>query len=116
DRNLLERTQDVNILESSYSPYVKFDLAPAPWFRVVTCARGDIFSFNVKNNLSGATDKTDGSTVRAIPSAKVNAILGPWAKTEFFGNFGTGFHSNDARAVVQDETLPALAQATGWEF
>ncbi len=36
-------------------------------------------------------------------------------QTEFFANFGTGFHSNDARAVVQDATLPALAQATGWE-
>jgi outer membrane receptor protein involved in Fe transport len=116
DRHLLERTQDVNILESSYSPYVKFDIAPAPWFRVVTGARGDIFNFNVRNNLSGATGQPDGSTTRAIPSAKFNAILGPWARTEFFANFGTGFHSNDARAVVQDNTLPALAQATGWEF
>ncbi len=116
DRNLLNRTQDVNIFETSYSPLVKFDIAPAPWFRVVTGARGDIVNFNVHNNLSGATDQPNGSTTRAIPSAKVNAIFGPWAKTEFFGNFGTGFHSNDARAVVQDETLPALAQATGWEF
>ena len=106
----------MNIFETSYSPLVKFDIAPAPWFRVVTGARGDIVNFNVHNNLSGATDQPNGSTTRAIPSAKVNAIFGPWAKTEFFGNFGTGFHSNDARAVVQDETLPALAQATGWEF
>ena len=27
-------------------------------------------------------------------------MLGPWAKTEFFANFGRGFHSNDARGVV----------------
>jgi hypothetical protein len=116
DRRLLMRTQDVNILESSYSPYVKFDAAPLPWLRVITGARGDVVNFNVRNNLSGVPDQTDGSTTRAIPSAKFNAILGPWAQTEFFGNFGTGFHSNDARAVVQDRTLPALAQATGWEF
>src|SRR5262245_37276373 len=116
DRNLLARTQDVDIFETSYSPYVKFDAAPLPWLRLVTGARGDIFNFNVSNNLSGVPDQPAGSTTRAIPSAKFNAILGPWWQTEFFGNFGTGFHSNDARAVVQDRNLPALAQSTGWEF
>ena len=116
DRQLLNRTQDVDIFETSYSPYVKFDAAPLPWLRVITGARGDVFNFNVRNNLSGVPDQPDGSATRALPSAKFNAILGPWAQTEFFGNFGTGFHSNDARAVVQDRTLPALAQATGWEF
>ena len=116
DRQLLTRTQDVDIFETSYSPYVKFDAAPLPWLRVITGARGDVFNFNVRNNLSGVPGQPDGSATRALPSAKFNAILGPWAQTEFFGNFGTGFHSNDARAVVQDRTLPALAQATGWEF
>jgi hypothetical protein len=116
DRHLLARTEDSDIDETSYSPYVKFDAVPRSWLRIVTGARGDVFNFHVRNNLAGVPDQPDGSATRAIPSAKFNAILGPWAQTEFFGNFGTGFHSNDARAVVQDETLPALAQATGWEF
>jgi outer membrane receptor protein involved in Fe transport len=116
DRHLLARTQDVDIFQTSYSPYVKFDAAPLSWLRIVTGARGDLFDFNVGNNLSGVPDQPDGSSTRVIPSAKFNAILGPWWQTELFGNFGTGFHSNDARAVVQDATLPALAQATGWEF
>ncbi|HYB42421.1 MAG TPA: TonB-dependent receptor plug domain-containing protein [Candidatus Methylomirabilis sp.] len=116
DRHLLQTTQDVNIFETSYSPFLKFDVALAPWARVVTGARGDVFNFNVTNNLTGVPNQPDGSATRAIPSAKVNVVLGPWWQTELFGNFGTGFHSNDARAVVQDRTLPALAQATGWEF
>jgi outer membrane receptor protein involved in Fe transport len=116
DRHLLARTEDSDIFQTSYSPYVKFDTVPLPWLRIVTGARGDILNFNVSNNLSGVPDQPDGSTTRAIPSVKFNAILGPWWQTELFGNFGTGFHSNDARAVVQDPTLPALAQATGWEF
>ncbi len=116
DRQLLDRTQDVNIFETSYSPLVKFDLTPLPWLRVVTGARGDIFNFNVHNNLVGVPDQPNGSATKAIPSAKVNTILGPWYDTEFFANLGTGFHSNDARAVVQDPNLRALAQATGWEF
>ena len=116
DRQLLGRTQDVNIFETSYSPLVKFELTPTPWLRIVTGARGDVFNFNVKNNLVGVPDQPNGSETRAIPSAKFNAILGPWCETEFFANVGTGFHSNDARAVVQDPNLRALAQATGWEF
>ena len=116
DRHLLERSQDVSIFETSYSPFVRFDYTPLPWLRFITGARGDIFNYNVHNNLIGVPDQPNGSATRAIPSAKANLILGPWYETELFGNFGTGFHSNDARAVVQDSTLPALAQATGWEF
>ena len=115
DRHLLQTTQDVNIFETSYSPFVKFDLTPAPWLRFITGARGDIFNFNVTNNLPDVPDQPNGSATKALPSVKANLILGPWYATEFFGNFGTGFHSNDARAVIQDQTLPALAQATGWE-
>jgi outer membrane receptor protein involved in Fe transport len=116
DRHLLETTQDVNIFETSSSPFVRFDWTPLPWLRYITGARGDIFTFNVHNNLTGVPDQPNGSATKALPSAKANLILGPWLQTEFFANFGTGFHSNDARAVVQDNTLPALAQATGWEF
>src|SRR5262252_5214859 len=116
DRHLLQITQDVNIFETSYSPFLKFETSPWPWLRVITGARGDVFNFNVKNNLPDLPDQPNGSTTKAIPSAKLNLIFGPWYETEFFANFGTGFHSNDARAVVTQSTLPALAQATGWEF
>ena len=47
---------------------------------------------------------------------KANLALGPWYSTEFFANFGTGFHSNDARAVILDPSLDALARAQGYEF
>src|SRR5262249_60107485 len=33
-----------------------------------------------------------------------------------FANFGTGYHSNDARAVVADSSLTALPTAQGYEF
>jgi hypothetical protein len=51
-----------------------------------------------------------------LPNVKANLILGPWSQTEFFANFGTGFHSNDARAVVADRAEPALPTALGYEF
>jgi outer membrane receptor protein involved in Fe transport len=116
DRHRLERNQNVNIREQSYSPYVKVALAPAalPWLRFNTGARGDIFSYNVQGVLEDGT--LNGSEVRAIPSVKANLALGPWYTTEFFANFGTGFHSNDARAVILDPSLDALARAQGYEF
>jgi hypothetical protein len=116
DRQLLLTTQDVNILETSYSPFLKFEAAPFSWLRIITGARGDVFYFNVQNNLPGLLDQPNGSASKAIPSAKVNLIFGPWSQTELFANFGTGFHSNDARAVVSDPSGIALAQATAWEF
>ena len=116
DRNLLKTTQDVSIFETSYAPFLKFEAAPFPWLRILTGARGDFFSFNVHNNLVEAPDQPQGRARKSMPSAKVNLAFGPWRETELFANFGTGYHSNDARAVVTDPSLPALAQATGWEF
>jgi outer membrane receptor protein involved in Fe transport len=116
DRHLLARTQDVSFVEQSVSPMVRLDLNPLPWMRLVTGARGDIFHYRVRNNLAGVPGQPQGDATRAVPSAKANLVLGPWYDTEFFGNFGTGFHSNDARAVVLDPRLTALPQARGYEF
>ena len=116
DRHLLARTQDVRFVEQSVSPMVKLDLAPLPWLRVVTGARGDIFHYDVRNNLTDSAERLDGNQTRAVPSVKANLVLGPWHQTEFFANFGTGFHSNDARAVILDPRLPALPQARGYEL
>jgi len=116
DRNLLETTQNVSIFETSYAPFLKFEAQPFPWLRILTGARGDFFYFNVHNNLVEAPDQPQGAARKSIPSAKANFAFGPWAQTEFFANIGTGYHSNDARAVVTDPNLPALAQATAWEL
>ncbi len=41
-----------------------------------------------------------GSKSAALGSPKANVVFGPWEKTEFFLNFGEGFHSTDARGTV----------------
>ena len=115
DRHVLARTQDVNVVEQSVSPFLKVEIVPVEWLRVVTGARGDVFHYDVADNLHGAGGRLTGNATRAIPSWKANLILGPWASTEFFANYGTGFHSNDARAVILDRNMTALARATGWE-
>jgi hypothetical protein len=110
------RTQDVDVVEQSYSPYLKFDLVPLNWLRLVTGARGDIFNYDVGQNVNLAGGDLNGDVTRARPNVKANLILGPWYETELFANFGTGFHSNDARAVIADPSLEALPTATGHEF
>ena len=115
DRHQLARTQDVDIVEQSLSPFLRLDAALLTWLRLVGGARGDIFSYDVHDNLGGESGRVSGNVTRAIPSWKINAILGPWYATELFANYGTGFHSNDARAVVTQPGLTALARADAWE-
>jgi TonB-dependent Receptor Plug Domain len=114
-RRQLDRIQDVDIVEQSYSPFVKFDLTPLPWLRFMTGVRGDIFHYKVTDNLNDPATTASGTATKARPNYKANLILGPWADTEFFGNVGTGFHSNDARAVVFDPNLTALPTALTYE-
>src|SRR5439155_697306 len=116
ERHLLDRVQDADVIEQSYSPFLKFDLAPLPWLRLVTGARGDVFTYHVSSRVNSAGGDLNGDVTRARPNVKANVVLGPWSQTEFFANFGTGFHSNDARAVILDPKLPALPTARGWEF
>jgi len=66
-----------------------------------------------------------GSTAAARFLPRLSLILGPWRRTEFFANWGQGFHSNDARGVLDriDPTtgqaasrVPALVGASGAEL
>ncbi len=53
---------------------------------------------------------TSGSASGSIFSPKLSIIMGPWNNTEFFMDAGRGFHSNDARGVI-DRVDPATGQA-----
>jgi hypothetical protein len=109
------RVQDVSIVEQSLSPFVKLDLLPFEKVRLVTGARGDVFFFDVTQRVNAAGDRLNGAATRSRPNVKANLVVGPWAQTELYANFGTGFHSNDARAVIANRSLEALPTARGWE-
>jgi outer membrane receptor protein involved in Fe transport len=46
-------------------------------------------------------------------SPKASLVVSPLSRLELFGNFGLGFHSNDARGVLAGAT--ALTRATAYE-
>ena len=71
------------------------------WLRTIVGWRGDFYQTSVN---SFFTPANSGSANAFIGSPKFSAVLGPFAKTEFFINAGEGFHSNDARGVTITES------------
>ncbi len=116
----------VKVEEYSLGGFAKAEFFPAEWIRADVGLRGDLFSFDVENRLpSQRSDRNfesiliDGQETDGIVSPKANVIITPFeeAHTELYFNFGTGFHSNDARAVVRtgaDGVVRAIGGETGF--
>ncbi|MCC2643604.1 MAG: putative TonB-dependent receptor [Nitrospira sp.] len=113
-RNPLGTTIDTDILEASYSPFVKLDVQPTSWMRLTGGVRSEVFTFDVRNRCADCPEQPAGRTSRGIVLPKANMILGPWFRTELFVNYGEGFHSNDARSAVAPGSAP-LARAKTYE-
>ncbi len=107
-------TTDSDILEASYAPFVKAEVQPTSWMRLAGGLRAETFTFDVRNRCATCAEQPAGRTSSGIVLPKVNLILGPWASTEFFANYGEGYHSNDARSAVAPGSSP-LARAKSYE-
>jgi len=59
-----------------------------------------------------------GTTRAHVASPKLSFIFGPFDKTEYFLNYGQGFHSNDARGttIAAATKVPALVKTRGEEI
>ncbi|HEX7092469.1 MAG TPA: TonB-dependent receptor plug domain-containing protein [Nitrospiraceae bacterium] len=108
-------TTDGDILEASYAPFVKAEVQPTSWMRLAGGLRWETFTFDVRNLCTTCAEQPAGRTSSGIVLPKMNLILGPWASTEFFANYGEGFHSNDARSAVAPGSSP-LARARNYEI
>lgn len=113
-RNPLGTRTDSDILEASYAPYVKAEVQPLRWMRLSGGLRAEMFTFDVTNRCQGCAEQPAGRTNSSIVLPKANLILGPWFRTEFFANYGEGYHSNDARSAVAPGSSP-LARARTYE-
>jgi outer membrane receptor protein involved in Fe transport len=110
----LGTTIDSDIMEASYAPYLKAELQPVWWMRLTGGVRSEVFTFDVRNRCPDCAERPAGRTTSGIVLPKVNLSLGPWFRTEFFANYGEGFHSNDARSAVAPGSSP-LARAKTYE-
>ncbi len=88
--------------------YYENSLQWSETFRTVAGIREDFYNATVNSDLAA----NSGTTNDQITSPKLNLIFGPFAKTEYFINYGEGFHSNDARGttITVDPTTQAAAQ------
>jgi outer membrane receptor protein involved in Fe transport len=107
-------TADSDVLSASYAPFVKAEVQPTSWMRLVGGLRWETFTFDVRNLCTTCALRPDGRTSSGIILPKMSMILGPWASTEFFVNYGEGFHSNDARSAVQLGSA-SLARSRNYE-
>jgi hypothetical protein len=112
-RDRIAQVRQDDILESSVGLYGEATTRWTPWFRTVLGLRGDLYYFEpMKSTVDG-----QDAEVAGIMSPKFSAILGPWKKTELYLNFGTGFHSNDARGVTSGrDSADALVRTMGGEI
>jgi len=110
-RQRAEVTQESRVRETSVGFYGENATQWLPWFRSVAGLRGDRFDFSVASSIA----ENSGRRNAGLASPKLSLIFGPWRKTEYFVNYGYGFHSNDARgttATVTARTREPLVPVT----
>jgi len=92
------------------------------WLRTTVGVREDIFAGQVLSD----TPENSGNAQASMTSPKAGIVLGPWFKTEFYGNAGYGLHSNDIRGatitvdpidkVTPQDRVPLLVRSKGAEL
>ena len=106
----IETVTNNQVGETMAGLYVQNTISWNDWLRTLVGVRGDSVAMNMT---SYSLPQNSGTASAKRLSPKLSLILGPWAKTEFFVNAGKGFHSNDARGVINqiDPTtgMPASA-------
>lgn len=119
-RERVSTVVDADIQQGSFGVFAQEDLIFSPKLRAILGLRGDYFGFNVTDNLEDTTtlgNPTSGVAQDSLASPKATLVYSPNKKTDLYLNFGTGFHSNDARGIVQSANpVTPLSRATGGEI
>jgi hypothetical protein len=122
DRVNFDTVSDNIVGETEAGIYAQNSTGWTSWLRSVIGVRADQLNMDVTSlNIPQNSGNASASKV----SPKMALIFGPWDKTEFFVDSGEGFHTNDARGVIDtvDPTtgapalkVPAIAGSWGNEI
>jgi outer membrane receptor protein involved in Fe transport len=115
---------DSDIVQSDLAAFAQEDVRFNRWARVILGVRSDLFEWNVTNqlpfnpNLPAGTNPNQGTGVvqKAIVNPKLQAVFTPVHIWDLYVDAGGGFHSNDARAIIQSNGVGALPRAWGAEL
>jgi outer membrane receptor protein involved in Fe transport len=93
---LLDTIATSRVSEGSVALWYQNTVQWTPWLRSIAGVRHDRYRFDVGSSIA----ENAGAANDHVTSPKLALVFGPWSGTEFFANYGTGFHSNDARGTT----------------
>ncbi|HEN9508407.1 TonB-dependent receptor [Acinetobacter baumannii] len=96
NRQRFNTIREDHVKELSLGVWVQNQTQWTPWLKSIAGLRADYFNFDVHSDLAANSGKTDDH----ILSPKISFVFGPWTNTEYYLNYGYGFHSNDARGTT----------------
>ena len=112
--------RDDILKQTSGGLFAQSEIEWSPVFRTTLGLRGDLYGYEI----TALDPRNSGTGSDGIVSPKLTVVLGPWQDTEFYVNWGHGFHSNDVRGATLTvdprtglpvETLTPLVTARGAE-
>ncbi len=113
DRQRRARRVDSQVLERNLFLWVQQEVFLSQRWRFIGGLRGDYLTFNVEDHLDlqpATLPHASGYAQEAILNPKATLVFSPTRSLDLFANFGTGFHSNDARAVAIGERAKGVAR------
>jgi len=104
---------DAEITERNLYLWGQQDFIFSPLVRLQLGLRGDYFTYDVNDRLEGEDaplPHASGYAQQGILSPKASLVVSPTTSLNLFANFGTSFHSNDARNVIIDARVAHLVK------
>src|SRR6267378_3463187 len=113
-RDRFKTVRSDKVVQTGLGLYYENTLQWTDTFRSIAGVREDFYGARVDSG----TAANSGTTSAHITSPKLNFVFGPYDKTEYFLNYGQGFHSNDARGttIAAATKVPALVKTRGEEI
>ena len=121
-REKLSTVREDSVREGNVGLWAETTARWTDWLRTTIGIREDYFAGRVVSD----TPENSGYAQASITSPKAGIVLGPWYRTEFYGNAGYGLHSNDIRGatikvdpndkVTPLDRVPLLVRSRGAEI
>ena len=121
-RDTLSTVREDSVREGNVGVWADTTARWTDWLRTTVGIREDYFAGRVVSD----TPENSGNAQASMTSPKAGIVLGPWYKTEFYGNAGYGLHSNEIRGatitvdpidkVTPQDRVPLLVRSKGAEL
>jgi TonB dependent receptor/TonB-dependent Receptor Plug Domain len=121
-RETLSTVREDSVREGNIGLWADTTARWTDWLRTTVGIREDYFAGSVLSD----TPQNSGNAQASMTSPKAGIVLGPWYKTELYGNAGYGLHSNDIRGatimvdpidkVTPQDRVPLLVRSKGAEL